>query len=227
VCSSDLRLSGAGYNPARNGGLGVTLAALGIWVRDNVPLLLPLLLSLWMAWGDIRTRRIPNYLTLGAAVAGLGFQLGCHGWGGVWSGILGLILGFGLLIIPYLLHGMGAGDVKALAALGTWLGPRDTLFLFIYMGIAGGVLIIMVLLWRGVLWSTGQHHPAARRFRHWPGQGPASGVSGRRSSRSPAHRRQEMTRPVHPGWPRPPLLSAFCLVLQTGVNGSQFSHVRE
>lgn len=99
------------------------------------------------------TRRIPNYLTLGTAVAGLGFQLGCHGWGGVWSGFLGLILGFSLLIIPYLLQGMGAGDVKALAALGTWLGPWDTLFLFVYMGIAGGVLIIVVLLWRGVLWS--------------------------------------------------------------------------
>ena len=113
----------------------MTLADLSVWLKDNAPLLLPLLLSLWMAWGDIRTQRIPNYLSLGTAVAGLGFQLGCHGWGGLWSGFLGLVLGFGLLLIPYLLKGMGAGDVKALAALGAWLGPRNTLFLFIYMGI--------------------------------------------------------------------------------------------
>jgi prepilin peptidase CpaA len=48
---------------------------------------------------------------------------------------------------------MGAGDVKALAALGAWLGPHQTLFLFIYMGICGGVLILAVLGWRGVLWA--------------------------------------------------------------------------
>lgn len=131
----------------------MTFADLGFWLRNNFPLLLPLLLSFWMAWGDIRTQRIPNYLTLGTAVAGLGFQLGFHGWGGLGSGFLGLILGFGLLIIPYLLRGMGAGDVKALAALGAWLGPWNTLFLFVYMGICGGLLIILILAWRGDLWS--------------------------------------------------------------------------
>jgi prepilin peptidase CpaA len=131
----------------------VTFADVSFWLRDNSPLLLPLLLSLWMAWGDIRTQRIPNYLTLGTAVAGLGFQLGLYGWGGLWSGFLGLALGFSLLFIPYLLKGMGAGDVKALAALGAWLGPLNTFYLFIYMGICGGLLVILVLCWRGVLWS--------------------------------------------------------------------------
>jgi prepilin peptidase CpaA len=89
---------------------------------------------------------------LGTAMAGP-LSLGFHGWGGLWSGFLGLTLGFGLLIGPYLLRGMGAGDVKALAALGAWLGPEHTFFLFIYMGICGGVLILLVLAWRGVLWS--------------------------------------------------------------------------
>lgn len=131
----------------------MTWTELGVWLRGNAPLLLPLLLSLWMAWGDIKTRRIPNYLTLGTAVAGLGFQLGWHGWGGLWSGFLGLLLGLGLLIIPYLVKGMGAGDVKALAALGAWLGPRDTFYLFLYMGISGGILILLVLIWKGLLWS--------------------------------------------------------------------------
>ena len=131
----------------------MTWTETGLWLRDNAPLLLPLLLSLVMAWGDIKTRRIPNYLTLGTAVAGLGFQLGCHGWWGLWSGFLGLLLGLGLLLPLYLLRGMGAGDVKALAALGAWLGPRDTFFLFLYMGISGGVLIILFLAWKGHLWS--------------------------------------------------------------------------
>ncbi|MHB8069269.1 MAG: A24 family peptidase [Desulfobaccales bacterium] len=131
----------------------MTFADLAHWLGRNNSLLLPLLLSIWMAWGDIRTQRIPNYLTLGTALAGLGFQLGLHGWGGLWSGFLGLALGFGLLILPYLLSGMGAGDVKALASLGAWLGPQNTFFLFVYMGICGGLLILLVLGWRGVLWS--------------------------------------------------------------------------
>jgi prepilin peptidase CpaA len=152
----------------------VTSTDLAPWLGSNVSLLLPLLLSIWMAWGDIRTQRIPNYLTLGTAVAGLGFQLGFFGWAGLWSGFLGLALGFGLLIMPYLLRGMGAGDVKALAALGAWLGPQHTFFLFLYMGICGGLLILLVLGWRGVLWS--YLRQVWNYLRRW-GRGPAPGTT--------------------------------------------------
>ena len=122
------------------------------WLTAHSQFLLPLGLSVWMAWGDCRTRRIPNYLTFGGALAGLGFQLGYHGWPGLVDGLFGMALGFALLILIYLKGGMGAGDVKALAALGAWLGPKQTLYLFIYMGIAGGLLILVVLWWRGLLW---------------------------------------------------------------------------
>lgn len=113
----------------------------------------PFLLTLWMAWSDVRTRRIPNYLTFGCALAGLGFQLGFHGLTGIAEGLLGLGLGFILLIPFYIKGGLGAGDVKALAGLATWLGPLQTLYLFIYMGISGIFLVIFVLFWRGLLWS--------------------------------------------------------------------------
>ncbi|MBM4283636.1 MAG: prepilin peptidase [Deltaproteobacteria bacterium] len=119
------------------------------WLAARGPLLAPLLLTLWMAWGDIRTHRIPNYLTFGTALTGLGYQLWAGGWGGLWDGFLGLLLGFFLLILPYALGGMGAGDVKALAGLGAWLGVKQTFILFILMGVAGGVLAILVVCWRG------------------------------------------------------------------------------
>ena len=115
-------------------------------------LVLPLLLALWIAWGDLKTHKIPNYLTFGAALAGLAYNLIFHGLGGLGDGILGMLLGFGLLIVPYLMGGMGAGDVKALAALGAWLGPRLTFILFCYMGIAGGIIALLVLWWKGLLW---------------------------------------------------------------------------
>jgi prepilin peptidase CpaA len=110
-----------------------------------------------MALGDLKTRRIPNYLTLGAALAGLGYQVGTHGWAGLQAGLGGLLVGFGLLIGFYLLGGMGAGDVKALAALGTWLGPTQTFMLFIYMGLWGGLMVLGYLWWQGCLWQKLRH----------------------------------------------------------------------
>ena len=112
------------------------------WMSSRWNLLIPLALTMWIAWGDIKTRRIPNYLTLGTAVAGLAFNFMAHGLPGLADGILGMLLGFAFLILPYLWGGMGAGDVKALAALGAWLGPKLTVFLFCYMGIAGGVIAL-------------------------------------------------------------------------------------
>ena len=88
------------------------------WLQAHPDLILPLLLSLGMAACDLKTRRIPNYLTFGGALGGLGFHLGYHGVPGFLDGLAGLGLGFCLLLVPYLLGGMGAGDVKACAALG-------------------------------------------------------------------------------------------------------------
>ena len=128
------------------------LSEAATWLQVRGDLVAPLVLTLWIAWGDIRTRRIPNYLILGTAVAGLACNLIFHGWLGLMGGVLGMLMGFGFLILPYLWGGMGAGDVKALAALGAWLGPVGTLFLFCYMGIAGGLMAVGVLLWKGLLW---------------------------------------------------------------------------
>jgi prepilin peptidase CpaA len=116
-------------------------------------MILPLVLALWMGWRDLRTRRIPNFLTLGVAVSGLAFQLASHGWMGLSQGALGLLLGFSLLFFPYVLGGSGAGDVKALAAMGAWLGPVLVLTLFFYMTICGAIIALAVLCWKGKLWS--------------------------------------------------------------------------
>ena len=123
------------------------------WMNSRGNLLIPLTVTLWIAWGDMRTRRIPNYLTLGTAVAGLAYNFMGQGLPGLVNGLLGMLLGCALLILPYLWGGMGAGDVKALAALGAWLGPKLTVFLFCYMGIAGGVMALGYLVWQGSLWE--------------------------------------------------------------------------
>jgi prepilin peptidase CpaA len=122
------------------------------WLQAKGNLIIPLLLASWIAWGDVKTRRIPNYLTLMTAAGGLVYNLVFHGWPGLLGALLGVLVGFAFLILPYIWGGMGAGDVKALAALGAWLGPGETVYLFCYMGMAGGLLALGVLCWKGLLW---------------------------------------------------------------------------
>ncbi len=120
---------------------------------SGLGLFFPLFFSILMAIGDAKERRIPNYLTLGCLATGLAFQLGFHGWAGLANGLLGIGVGFFLLIFFYLKGGLGAGDVKALASLGAWLGPQKILYLFVYMGLSGILLVVILLWWRGLLWG--------------------------------------------------------------------------
>ena len=93
---------------------------------------------------DVRTRRIPNALSLSAAAAGLLYHAATSGVTGVQLAGAGWLLGL-LLLLPYFaLGGMGGGDVKLMAALGAWLGPWETFWLAMYAGIAGGVLGLTV-----------------------------------------------------------------------------------
>ena len=79
---------------------------------------------------DYRTKRIPNWLTVPAAVLGLVYSaLAPSGMGILWS-LAGFAVGMSLLILPWLLGGGGMGDVKMLAALGAWLGPVGILIAF-------------------------------------------------------------------------------------------------
>jgi len=72
---------------------------------------------------DLRTRRIPNVLTFSAAAGALLFHLATGGWSAAGSSLAGLFLGALLFFPMFALRGMGAGDVKLLAAIGAWLGP--------------------------------------------------------------------------------------------------------
>jgi len=93
---------------------------------------------------DLRTRRIPNVLTFGAALAGLLYQFVSGGIDGLGHAALGWLAGGLIFILPFAVRGLGGGDVKLLAALGAWLGPADVVWLSLYTGVAGGVMAIVV-----------------------------------------------------------------------------------
>jgi len=91
---------------------------------------------------DVKSTKIPNWLTLGGLVAALASRMLLAGWAGLSSGLLGALLGFGVLFLPYLARGIGGGDVKLMAAVGAWIGMRHGLGLVLATAISGGVLAI-------------------------------------------------------------------------------------
>lgn len=100
---------------------------------------------------DVTTRRIPNVLTFGAAGGALLVRGMLFGSTGVIDASGGWLTGFILLFPLFFVRGLGAGDVKLVAALGAWFGPADALWLAMYTAIAGGVIGIGYSLARGYL----------------------------------------------------------------------------
>lgn len=92
---------------------------------------------------DTIKAKIPNSFNASLAIAGLALSFYVDSWSGMLTSLSGMALGLGLLLIPWLMGGMGAGDVKALAALGALLGPFPLLHVFVYMGLIGGVMAIL------------------------------------------------------------------------------------
>ena len=97
---------------------------------------------------------MPNPLTLGIAALGL-LLAALHVTAvGVTGALVGMGLGFALMMPGHLLGATGAGDVKLFAALGAMLGPGRTGQAFLYTAIAGGLLAVVIAIQRRRLRDT-------------------------------------------------------------------------
>lgn len=102
---------------------------------------------------DVRTRRIPNWLT--GAIGAAGFGIACGG-GAVTpaQAALGMLAGLLLMMPGHVIGATGAGDVKLMAAIGAVVGPGLILRAFLYTAVAGGVFALAVAARRGLLADT-------------------------------------------------------------------------
>jgi len=91
---------------------------------------------------DLRSRRIPNWLVLPFMAAGLVVPALLAGWHGLGQSLEGF--GLGALIYGFLavIGGMGMGDVKLVAAIGAWVGPKQLLFAILITAMAGGLMAV-------------------------------------------------------------------------------------
>jgi len=103
---------------------------------------------------DVRSRRIPNWLTALMAGAGLVMALGGVSGLTVTQAALGLVGGLVLMLPGHALGATGAGDVKLLAAVGTIVGPRVVFSAFLATAVVGGLFAVIVAVRRGRLHAT-------------------------------------------------------------------------
>lgn len=114
---------------------------------------------LYVAQGDLREYRISNRSVLITLIGGMVWNIGFYWGSGLWFSALGILAGFALLLPFYAMGGMTAGDVKWLAALGAWYGPKGVLGLFIVSGIALGLLSIGWIAYRAMRPPKGADEP--------------------------------------------------------------------
>jgi prepilin peptidase CpaA len=121
---------------------------------------------------DLWKFKVYNLLTLPLFASGVIYHAWIDGWAGLGVSLLGSMFGFFVLLVFYLMGGMGAGDIKLMAAVGAWLGAPLTFVVFVVSSIAAGIYALGLMV-------------AHRQFRRtwinlgnlWHGSTPANRVA--------------------------------------------------
>jgi prepilin peptidase CpaA len=93
---------------------------------------------------DVRSRRIPNWLTLALVVTGLAQAMAWDATGiGLAGSAKGLVAGFAVPFAFFAIRALGAGDVKLLAGIGAWVGAGPVLWIMLIAAALGGVVAIV------------------------------------------------------------------------------------
>jgi len=100
---------------------------------------------------DLKERKIYNKVVIPGMALGLALNGWQDGTAGIFFSLKGLLLGLGLFFLPFLLGGIGAGDVKLLGAVGAVKGPLFVAWTGLGTGVAGGVIALVILIRRGQL----------------------------------------------------------------------------
>ena len=94
------------------------------------------------AASDLRSRRIPNWLTFTMILSGIVVNVATLGPTTFGQAIFGFLAGFALMLMLYLLGAVAGGDVKMMVGIGAWLGPEAVLKVFLVQALVGAVIVM-------------------------------------------------------------------------------------
>lgn len=112
------------------------------------------LLAVVAGWTDLRSRRIPNWLTVPGLLIGMAANATLGGWAGLKTSLLGAAVGLGLLLPFVLLRSLGAGDWKLAGALGAFTGPGQLVDLLLGSVFVAGIMALALVIYKGRLRQT-------------------------------------------------------------------------
>lgn len=122
----------------------------------------------WSAVGavyDVAAHRIPNKVSYSGILFGLLLRFSVFGWRGLGAAAVGGLIGGGIFFLLYLLRAMGAGDVKLMAAVGCMAGPTRILPIITVCALAGGLMAVVVMIYKKRAFRTIRNVVELLRFR--------------------------------------------------------------
>ncbi len=99
---------------------------------------------------DWRERRVPNWLSYSALIAGVLWQA-AHGE--IATAAAGVVACGSVGVLMYVLSQLGAGDAKLLMAIGAWLGAALGLDVVLLALVGGAVIAVAMLVRAGAIGS--------------------------------------------------------------------------
>ncbi|MBN9662703.1 MAG: prepilin peptidase [Acidobacteria bacterium] len=130
---------------------------MNLLIPPPIPPLIEIVLLMTVAiaaFFDIRNRKIPNPVAVAGAFCGVAANGYLGGVQGLKTSVIGFVVAFGVYFLLYVLHAMGAGDVKLMGAVGAILGLRAWIPVLLATMILGAVFALVLALSKGRLRST-------------------------------------------------------------------------
>lgn len=117
-------------------------------ILNNWPVWFVTLALIVAAWIDGKELRVPNWLTFAFIGTGWIYSFCAFGWEGLWWSFGGTAVGLVLLLPAYAIGGMGAGDVKLLAGIGSWMYITHTFHAFVWTAVVGAIMAVAMVVYR-------------------------------------------------------------------------------
>jgi len=140
-------------------------------VPDVVTLLVFFLLLLVATWTDVKWQMIYNWNTYPGLVLGFVLRGWAEGTAGLEDSTKGFVICGGLMLVCFVLFGLGGGDLKLMAMMGAFLGFERGVEALLWTLVLGGILGAVVIVWQrgfvNIVLGVVKHLARMWQFKGW------------------------------------------------------------